>query len=201
MKKCTKCGQEKPLSFFGKDSSRADNLFPQCKKCRVKPRKERKTRSISLVLSNYALAENGCMNWLGVKNKDGYGMACYKGVVVRAHRLSYLHHVGLSDSDKLVLHRCDNRLCINPEHLYLGSNQDNTNDMKVRDRFSRRLGTKNVRSKITECIALKIFDDKRKNKEIAKDYALSASAVSAIKLGRNWGWLTSSRCDVDEKRI
>ena len=164
-------------------------------------KKERKTRRIEDVLSNYAIADNGCWNWLGVKNKDGYGLACYKGVVIRAHRLSYLNHVGLAESEKLVLHKCDNRLCMNPEHLYFGNNQDNTNDMKERNRFSRRNGTNNVLSKINDDVALQIFQDKRKHKEIASSFGLSVSAISAIKTGRNWGWLTSVKKTQDDQLV
>lgn len=191
MKICKKCGVEKQKSMFGNDSSRADGLYPYCKDCRVKPKKERKARGVDEVLSNHAVDDSGCWIWLGVKNKDGYGMACYKGVVVRAHRLSYFRSVGVKDFGGLVLHKCDNRACINPSHLYAGTNQDNTNDMKSRNRFSRRFGSKNSQSKISESDAVSIFIDNRCHKEIAKDYGLSASAVSSIKTGRNWGWATA----------
>lgn len=201
MKTCTKCNQEKSFDSFGRDSSRVDNLFPQCKQCRVKPKKERKTRPIEDVLGNHAKTDNGCWNWLGVKSSDGYGLACYKGAVIRAHRLSYLNYVGITESEKLVLHKCDNRLCMNPEHLYFGSNQDNTNDMKDRNRFSRRNGASNAQSKITDAIALQIFADKRKHKEIADHFGLSVSAISSIKTGRNWGWLTAPKKSQDDQLV
>jgi len=186
MKTCRKCNAEKPSSEFHKDKRRPDGLFPYCKICRIKPKKKRKTRPISEVLSNYIISESGCWNWNGVISSDGYGMACYQGERVRAHRLSLLNHLGLESSKLLALHHCDNRSCINPLHLYLGTNQDNSNDMSKRSRTNPQRGERSTLSKITNQQAIEIFNDNRAHNLIAIDYGIAKSTVSSIKTGKNW---------------
>lgn len=191
MKTCRKCNAEKLLSEFHKDKLRPDGLFPYCKTCRIKPKKKRKIRPISEVLSNYTVSKSGCWNWNGVINADGYGMACYQGEQVRAHRLSLLNHLGLESSELLALHHCDNRRCINPSHLYLGTNKDNSTDMSNRGRANPQRGEKSSLSKITDQQAIEIFNDNRKHELIAIDYGIAKSTVSSIKTGRNWKSITT----------
>ena len=74
--------------------------------------------------------KNDCIIWGGYIFSDGYGGYESK----RVHRLSYELFKGKINRNKLVCHTCDNPLCINPDHLYLGSHQDNMNDMKERKR-------------------------------------------------------------------
>ena len=79
---------------------------------------------------------DGCWNWMGVKNKKGYGsFGCIKGINL-AHRASWFIHNGEIPKDKdnnycgtkLVLHECDNPSCVNPDHLFLGTDVDNGRD-------------------------------------------------------------------------
>jgi hypothetical protein len=70
-----------------------------------------------------------CIEYKGVVTKNGYGRICIKGIRIQAHVLSYILHHGSVPRTKYVLHKCDNRLCINPDHLFLGSKADNVKDM------------------------------------------------------------------------
>lgn len=80
---------------------------------------------------------NDCWNWTSPKDKDGYGLFTSNGERYRAHRFSYLLHnnktieeiKGLS-----VLHKCDNPSCVNPNHLFLGTQTDNMRDMVKKKR-------------------------------------------------------------------
>ena len=74
--------------------------------------------------------KSGCWEWTGTISKNGYGVVSWRGKVFGAHRMSYeLHNGKIGSSDIFVCHSCDNRLCINPDHLWLGTNHDNMVDM------------------------------------------------------------------------
>lgn len=78
--------------------------------------------------------ENGCWIWKAVKNYRGYGHISFRNYPRRSHRVSYTVHKGEIPKGMLVLHKCDNPSCINPDHLFLGTHQDNMNDMKKKGR-------------------------------------------------------------------
>jgi len=71
-----------------------------------------------------------CWIWIGSHNNHGYGKMMYprKGEFIYAHRLSYILHKGEIPDGLLVLHKCDNPLCVNPSHLFLGTQLDNVHD-------------------------------------------------------------------------
>lgn len=78
-----------------------------------------------------------CWVWTsGIFKSSGYGQFKLRGQPQQAHRVSFVIHKSDIPAGLLVLHRCDNRLCVNPDHLFLGSHQDNSDDMiaKCRDR-------------------------------------------------------------------
>lgn len=80
-----------------------------------------------------------CWEWTGYKNQHGYGRAMTtvaRGIakLMAVHRLSYEHHVGPIPDGKVVMHSCDNRACVNPAHLILGTQSDNLQDMRAKDR-------------------------------------------------------------------
>lgn len=93
-------------------------------------------------LLQLTIVKNECLIFTGPKNHLGYGCIGYKGKVVKAHRLSFLFHYGHLPNDLLVLHKCDNPACINPDHLFLGTHYDNTMDMIKKGRHSRCGGRK-----------------------------------------------------------
>jgi len=81
--------------------------------------------------------ENGCHVWPGSKCKKGYGLRAYHGKTYRVHRVAWVHHFGEIPAGMHVCHRCDNPACANPEHLFLGTNEDNVRD-KIRKGRGRR---------------------------------------------------------------
>lgn len=77
-----------------------------------------------------------CWIWTGAKGAGGYGNTYYNGKYVNSHRLMYQIFIGKVPKDKHVCHTCDNKLCINPEHLFVGTQKDNHDDMLSKKRQS-----------------------------------------------------------------
>ncbi len=96
----------------------------------------RKMGFLTLVNKN---AQNGCWEHLGCRNIGGYACASYKNRLKPAHRVSWILHNGAIPRGLWVLHKCDNRICVNPDHLFLGTRQDNVDDMVKKGRHAKHL--------------------------------------------------------------
>lgn len=130
-------------------------------------------------------SENGCWVFKGRKNKEGYGAICInkKGnqKYLRAHRLIYEHYFGPIPKGMLICHDCDNPPCVNPDHLFIGTNKDNMYDKVEKGRASRTIGEKSGMCKLTKAQVEAIRNDKRRQTEIAKDYGVVKSTICMIK--------------------
>lgn len=91
-------------------------------------------KTIERLFTHVDKQPNGCWVYLGYKNEWGYGRLRCNGKKVLAHRLVYKHYFGEIPKGKLVCHKCDNPVCLNPYHLYLGTNKDNLMDMANKNR-------------------------------------------------------------------
>ena len=129
---------------------------------------------------------SGCWLWLGSLGPTGYGLFYFPPRnMVPAHQASWEIYRG-SRNGFHVLHNCDNRPCVNPEHLYLGTHQDNMRDRDSRGRGYKRDGSKNGRAKLTDAIVLAIRADKRWPRFIARDYYIPISTVQKIRQRQTW---------------
>ena len=81
--------------------------------------------------------ESGCHVWTGARNVWGYGRVHWGGKMYSAHRVAWKFAHGAIPDGKFVLHRCDNRGCVNPDHLFLGTAKDNARDMVAKGRGAR----------------------------------------------------------------
>lgn len=136
-----------------------------------------------------------CWLWCGSMHKSGYGTFCINQTLYQAHRVAYfLAHPGeielAAPADKsakqFVLHTCDMRACCNPEHLFLGSIADNTQDMVKKGRQRGVIGENNPASKLSHrnvrTIRRLLTESGLTQWEIARRFGVSQSAISHIKL-------------------
>ena len=134
-----------------------------------------------------------CINWSKSLDRDGYGITTRNNKTYRAHRLAYCDYHNIDHSDikgQLVRHTCDNPKCVNPEHLVIGTHQDNMDDRKKRNRTAK--GEANGRAKLSE-VDIKTIRNRyiRGSKEhgllaIAKDFGVTKPTVSNIINRHNW---------------
>ncbi|WP_194720787.1 HNH endonuclease signature motif containing protein [Noviherbaspirillum malthae] len=128
----------------------------------------------------------GCWLWAGAKNSWGYGAMTINSKDFGAHAVSYALYVGPIAAGMRVLHRCDTPACVNPDHLFLGTQKDNIADMDAKGRRRPAKGVANHFAKLTEEAVRAIDIDPRTYRAIASSYGISAAIVSDIKNRRIW---------------
>lgn len=147
----------------------------------------------------YTEDANGCWIYSGRIRDDDYGNIFHNGKHEKAHRLFWeLHNSKIPEGMK-VLHKCDVRSCVNPAHLFLGTQQDNMTDMKAKGRWPDRKGSINGNAKLSEGQILEIFtlleEGRLFNYEIAELYGVAGTTISYIK---NKGWRHLKEKDQNE---
>ena len=137
--------------------------------------------------------KTGCWLWVGKTNADGYGELHSEDNefgLRSAHRYSYTIHHGHIPAKLQVLHKCDQPCCINPDHLFLGTQQENIADMDRKGRRKVGVGVRHSKARVNneQAIAIKQEYSKGllKQKDIAEKYGIDRSAVSAIVNNRTW---------------
>ena len=138
--------------------------------------------------------KTGCWVWQGSVGSHGYGNAWNGKKACTAHRLSYARVFG--DPGKLqVNHKCGNRRCCNPEHLYAGTQAENIKDAKKHGTFSKppvKKGEDGTNSKLTEEQVLEIRRRRAEGErgvDLAKEFGVGSDTICAIHKRKNWGWL------------
>jgi len=144
-----------------------------------------------------------CWNWIATKNADGYGNFRSGSRVLKAHRVSYELTHGPIPEGLFICHHCDNPACVNPSHLFLGTNRDNVVDMYSKGRGNSPRGKRHGAYTHPERLSrgerhgmAKLDDDKVRairilaveymQTDIARHFGIGGSAMSAIVRGRTW---------------
>lgn len=129
-----------------------------------------------------------CWNWLGWKVPSGYGgfyMKRGNRRTFNSHRIAWSLANGKDIPDGMMIcHTCDNRLCVNPTHLYLGTGYDNNGDTVKRGRANRTLGEKCSWSTLTENDVIEIRRSKEKRPVLAKKYGVTRWHIRNIKANK-----------------
>lgn len=128
---------------------------------------------------------SGCWIWVGNTVNGRYGWVRYEGSNKTAHRVSWCVKNGVIPKNKMILHHCDNKLCVNPDHLYVGTHRDNMNDKVARNKQFK--GETVPTAKLTDNEARQIKNDKNTSGvELARKYGVSPATISEIRLSRHW---------------
>jgi len=194
-KTCPKCNSEKLTKFFSKNHKAPDGLAYYCKKCssdcakdfRSKPLPNIKTTIKRFESKFEKSGSNDCWLWKSSINQNGYGVFGVGGKVLTASRVAYELYIGQIPTDKLVRHKCDNPPCVNPNHLELGTNLDNSGDMVNRERVAR--GESSGLSKISETDVrniIRLRSEGITQQAVGDMFGLSRSQISNIERGISW---------------
>jgi hypothetical protein len=126
----------------------------------------------------------GCLEWHGLKNANGYGRTTIRGRNLTVHRYVWELFNGPISQGLCVCHKCDNRQCAEPTHLFLGTTKDNSEDMVRKGRSLK--GERNNKSKLTPDDVRAIRASNERQVDLAARYGVTQAMVSQVKLGNFW---------------
>jgi len=134
---------------------------------------------------NYIIKENGCWEWKSNRDKGGYPKIAG---TTSGHRYSFERYIGKIPKGKLVCHSCDNRGCVNPDHLFLGNHKENMDDCCKKNRQAR--GEKTASSKLTEKNVGEINrlynEGNITQKELGIKFGVTLGSIHRILAKRSW---------------
>ena len=132
--------------------------------------------------------KDGCWKWIGYLDPNGYGRLNIKNVPILAHRISYQLYRGGIPKGMSICHKCDNPFCVNPDHLFLGTQKDNMDDMinKGRDHKRGMKGSEHPRSKLDEEKVKLIRLSSKTDMQLSIEYGVSRSVIYDAKHRNTW---------------
>ncbi len=139
-------------------------------------------------LLHYTRKAEGCWEWQGYRDPNGYGRLNVRNYPELAHRISWTLHRSELEPGQQVLHHCDNPGCVNPDHLFLGDPAANVADMHAKGRARKRAshGEAHGCAKLTEVQVREIRASSGPSRIIAEQYGVSGRQVRDIRAGRVW---------------
>jgi hypothetical protein len=132
-----------------------------------------------------------CWIWMGEKSEKGYGYFLFRGKKVRAHRLVYEWLFGIISDSLSICHHCDTPACVNPGHLFAGTNLDNIRDAQRKGRYGQDKmspGAKLTKGQIEEIKRLYAVGN-ISQRQLARDYGTSQSNIGRIVRKEIWTWV------------
>ncbi len=171
-----------------------------------KPLPELTEREIKNFWNNVNKDENPyvCWEWKAACQRNGYGVfAVRRGdaplvrdwptITMRSHRMAFFLYTGTNPGTLCVLHKCDNRKCCNPRHLFIGTKDDNNRDMREKGRAHvLAKGQDSWKARLTEKQVLEIRELRGTiltHRQIAKIYDVAPTTISAILNRQSWKYL------------
>lgn len=143
---------------------------------------------------------NGCLDWIGAKGGNGYGRIRIKSKLYLPHRIIFEAFYGKNPGNFMVCHKCDNRFCVNPNHLFLGTRSDNMRDCYEKGRLPKNLknsrgeGVGTSKLKNSDILKIKSFLEKGLSQShIAKIFFVHRSQINRIAKGKAWKHFSKSQ--------
>lgn len=130
--------------------------------------------------------KNGCWEWQGTLTYDGYGRWGINKKKDGVHRSSYKIFKGEIPKGLFVCHTCDNRKCVNPDHLWLGTNKDNLDDMRRKGRQPKLLGHRKLTIENVKEIRASYFGNFKTVKHFSKKFNVRNETISKIVHNKSW---------------
>jgi hypothetical protein len=177
-------GQTTPCVICGKPTRRSRATCSPA--CRVKRRNSLEV--VALRFWRRVEKSEACWRWTGpVRGNNGYGAFHYLGRPISAHQFSWALHCGPVPAGLCVLHRCDNPVCVNPAHLFLGTHADNMADRDAKGRLAHgeRVGC----SKLTDALVRemrRLRADGATETELALRFNVARSTAHRVVTGELW---------------
>ena len=135
----------------------------------------------------------GCWEWTAARTgSNNYGRFKLRGKPFTAHRLSYIIAHGPIPDGLKVLHRCDNPACVRPDHLWLGTHQDNMDDKVRKNRHWVNRGESHGMAKLTAAQVVEIRQRRasgEKGRALAVAFNVSEATISTVCSGKRWGFV------------
>lgn len=134
----------------------------------------------------------GCWLWQGTRGVRGYGVMWRQNQAFKAHRISWAIHHGEIPHGNLVLHRCDVTSCIHPEHLFLGTNADNTHDMISKGRARLTISARGQEHGFARLVEDEVREIRRRaalgepHAALSREFGIGQSSISRIVSRKRW---------------
>lgn len=128
---------------------------------------------------------SGCWEWIACRGR--YGKFKYNGKDILAHRMAWILTNGDIPFGMCICHKCDNRLCVNPDHLFLGTNADNSKDMVRKNRQAK--GSKQGLAKLNESLVREIRNKRSSGvsyRDLSLEYNVHEGTLNYILNNRSW---------------
>lgn len=200
VKTCRKCGAARPVDEFVRDPRRRDGVRGYCRECDSAKRRatyvraphatpgERFAALVRETPAVHPLLGTPCREWTGGIDEDGYGRfrVGHHGVF-KAHRYAWQLATGEDPGALCVLHKCDNRRCVRPDHLFLGTRPENMADMAEKHRST--IGERNPRARLTNAAVVEIrarLSAGESHASLARAFGVSTRTIQGIHAGNRW---------------
>ena len=135
------------------------------------------------------MPEDGCWEWQGVRFSQGYGFMRFEGTIFLAHRAAWFVHTWVFlPSETYVCHHCDNKPCVNIDHLFVGAPKDNAHDRSTKGGYWKTTGERHWSAKLNResVLYIRASAGRISPNELAADFGVSRRTIRGILAREKW---------------